>query len=225
MLLLKYQGYQIAIHVFHTRGLFLWIGSFVNSESDLKIKWFNDVPRGMKMFKLRAVHDSMNNEIKVTENIDKFLFDYRHSKFIECDSKLAYNITNQEAGKFKQKLEVNERIKPCMNDLAEIIEGMYKRYWLTSGTLLGWYRHCGIIPYTTDMDFSMAIKEYDDRLKEKFTSGKLDIHMWLQLGRKQNSLEFRLYGCRFTYDMFFLYELGPSRYCNYYHANNVYPLV
>lgn len=219
MFLLKYKGYEIAIHVFHTRGSFLWIGSLARPYS--KIKWFNDVPRAMQMFKLITMQDSRNNLIKVTENIDKFLFDYQHSKFIECNSELASNYTS--SGKYEQKEDLNKRITPCMIELADTLESMYKRYWLSSGTLLGWYRQCGIIAHTTDIDFSMSIKEYEDRLNHHFRFKSRNIFLWLQLGRKKNSLEFRLGGCEFSYDIFFLYELSPTRYCNYYHVHHVIP--
>ena len=46
MLLLKYEEYEIVIHVFHDRGTFLWIGA--KETPNLNLKWFNDVPRAMQ---------------------------------------------------------------------------------------------------------------------------------------------------------------------------------
>ncbi|EJD73391.1 hypothetical protein LOAG_19186, partial [Loa loa] len=37
---------------------------------------------------------------------------------------------------------------------------------LHAGTLLGWYRECGIIPYTHDIDFTVFIEEYYNKFPE-----------------------------------------------------------
>ena len=221
MFLLKYRGYEIAIHVFYKRGTFLWIGSLAVFNS--KIRWFNDVPRGIQMLTLTTIYDSMFNEIKVMENIEKFMFDYEHSKFIECNNEMAKNITLMETGKYEQNKELNSKVFPCMIELVESIESLYKRYWLTSGALLGWYRQCGVIAHTTNMDFIMPIEDYDEDLKDNFRFLNKNLYFWLQLGRKQSSLQFRLGGCAFNYDIFFLYELSPIRYCNYYHLDYIIP--
>ena len=152
MIFLKFKDSQISINVFHTRGSFLWIGAS-SSTSNLSTKWFNDVPRGMQMFRLKIVEDSKGNEINIPEDIDKYFFDYEHSKFIECNNELAKNISKLQNGKFEQNNELNGKIMPCLNELVQKLENMKKKYWLTSGTLLGWYRQCGIIPFTVNCNF------------------------------------------------------------------------
>lgn len=37
------------------------------------------------------------------------------------------------------------------------------------GTTLGWYRECGIIPYTNDVDFASPIVEWNDNVEKMFT--------------------------------------------------------
>ena len=73
------------------------------------------------------------------------------------------------------------------------------------------------------MDLAMSINYYDEKLKESFNTENLNISLLIQLGRKRNSLEFRLCGCEFTYDIFFLYKISPTRYCSYYHASSIIP--
>ena len=174
-------------------------------------------------FSLTTIVDSNYNEIKVPENIKRYLYDYDHSKFIECDQELAKNISSLYDGVLKQNDTMNKKLMPCMVKLVQTLEGMYKNYWLTSGTILGWYRECGIIPFTVDVDIAMSYEEYDETIKQKFRSGDKDLYLWLQIGQKKNSLEFRLGGCAFTYDLFFLYKISPKRYCNFYHNDYVTP--
>ena len=168
---------------------------------------------------MTSIYDSFYNEIKIPANLHKFIYDYGHSQFVECNFELAKNVSS----KIKQDLVKNNRIMPCIVDFAQLLESMGMHYWLTSGTLLGWYRECGIIPFTTDIDFSMSIDKYDERLKDKIRFGHPKLYLWLQLGRKKNSLEFRIGGCSFTYDLFFLYKLSEQKYCSYYHADSIVP--
>jgi hypothetical protein len=70
----------------------------------------------------------------------------------------------------------------------------------------------------------MSIDEYDDGVKEKFLGNPM-VLLRLALGKRKSSLEFRFFGCDFTYDLFFLYKLSPKKYCNYFHAKLISPLV
>jgi phosphorylcholine metabolism protein LicD len=45
-------------------------------------------------------------------------------------------------------VERHNMLLPVMSHISKTLEGLYKRYWLAGGTLLGWYRDCGIIPHT-----------------------------------------------------------------------------
>ena len=46
---------------------------------------------------------------------------------------------------------------------------------------LGWYRHCGFIPYTKDVDFGLFAEEYDENIRNHFL-GKSEIYLWGALG-------------------------------------------
>ena len=55
MVLLEYQSYELAVHVFHERGSFLWIGN-TRERLNSSVKWFNDIPRGMQKYDLTHSH-------------------------------------------------------------------------------------------------------------------------------------------------------------------------
>ncbi len=70
-------------------------------------------------------------------DLNKFLFDYGHSKFIECNRTLAtYNLKSLGA-KYNQNLKKNAMILPVMKYIASTLEGFGTQYWLAGGTLLG----------------------------------------------------------------------------------------
>jgi hypothetical protein len=73
-------------------------------------------------------------------DIRKFLFDYSHSKFIECNRDQA----KKSAEYMKQKsFENNNLTQPAKFGIIyvkSVLEKFEKNYWLAAGTLLGWYR-------------------------------------------------------------------------------------
>ena len=88
------------------------------------------------------------NFILVPSNIKNFLFDYNVSKFLECNRTLADANLRKMGDKYKPNIERNNMLLPVMSHMSKTLEGLYKHYWLAGGTLLGWYRDCGIIPHT-----------------------------------------------------------------------------
>jgi hypothetical protein len=47
--------------------------------------------------------------------------------------------------------------------------------------LKGWYRHCGLIPYTSDADFSLFAEEYDESIRNYFLGNPIT-YLWGALG-------------------------------------------
>lgn len=88
--------------------------------------------------------------------------------------------------------------------IKEILESNKKDYWLSAGTLLGWYRDCGIIPHTTDGDIGLLAKQYDYVLEEAFLKSN-KVPMIKKLGFINDSLEFRVGNEDFPVDLFFNY--------------------
>ena len=81
----------------------------------------------------------------VPTNINKYLYDYSHSKFIECNSAMAKENLEKYPDRSFQDVELNKKIKPGLMEIKSILESSQKKYWIASGSLLGWYRNCGTI--------------------------------------------------------------------------------
>ncbi len=82
-----------------------------------------------------------------------FLAQTKTSRFIECYKYLAkfyrkyYSDLSFISNDFRNKLR--ERILA----LKSIMNKELKHFWIGFGTLLGWYRQCGVFSYAGDLDF------------------------------------------------------------------------
>ena len=77
-------------------------------------------------------------EFNVPEDIEKFLFDYSHSTFLECNEDLARK--NLKSNYF-QKNHTNKAIQKELKYISNSLEGLHKEYWLCAGTLLGIFNY------------------------------------------------------------------------------------
>ncbi len=218
-LYLKCRNYIIQLAIFYNRNEFLWIGDSINPAP--KSKWFGDTIRAMNNFELEEIFDKNFNSLKIPNNLEMFIFNYGHSKFIECNHQLSLNVSNKNYNNYTQNETLDKKIRPCMNYIAEKFEFLKKRYWLAAGTLLGWYRDCGLIPYTHDADFGIMSSDLDMNLRDEFLGKKL-VRTWLTLGTVANSFEIRLSGCSFTFDILVFYKRNLTTQCNSFHAKKIF---
>ena len=129
----------IQIVIFYDRGDFIWI-----NKDSLKFdgKIFGDVARAINKFKIEEIEDQDSNSFNIPADIKKYLFEYDHSAYLECDLNLADRIKKEQ----KQDVKKNEEIELSIDFITKKLESFNAHYWLGGGTLLGWYRDCGIIP-------------------------------------------------------------------------------
>lgn len=80
-----------------------------------------------------TIKDSENIQIYIPSPIKQFLFDYDHSKFIECNHKLSI-INAKDIEKNRNKLT---KVFNSLSYLTKSLESMHKHYALLEGTLLG----------------------------------------------------------------------------------------
>ena len=134
----------------------------------LKLLLFWDSISVYSSFNLTLLNGINNDKIQVPSDIKQFLFDYKHSKFIECNKEYA----KESVKKMGNNYTAGElQILKAQNGLVyvkSILEGFKKNYWLAAGTLLGnftwifetkikiilcydktgWFRDCSYIPHT-----------------------------------------------------------------------------
>jgi hypothetical protein len=129
----KFLTFQISI--VYDRGNFLWIGKddYKNEEN----KYFGDTPRALSSFKLATIVDENQILFNLPSDIKKLLFDYNHSKFLECNTNLAKKNLEKIGKKYNQNEKKNKMISVVTEHLSETLEKFEKHYWLAGGTLLG----------------------------------------------------------------------------------------
>ena len=165
------------IVIVHQRGNFFWI----NSDNFQADKHLGDVPRAISKFSLVSIVDDYSNKFKVTQNVKRLLFDYKNSRFIECDRSLANRNLVVNGSSYKQDLKKNGMISSKLEYVTSELENMHRHYWLAGGTLLGWYRDCGIISHTKDVDLAIWSHEYDENILKLFMGNSI-MNIWLVIG-------------------------------------------
>ncbi|TKR92314.1 hypothetical protein L596_006995 [Steinernema carpocapsae] len=108
------------------------------------------VERAFEKFETTEIDD-----IRVPKDLKTFGIWWKNGRFISCNSDLAKNYTSANA---KITSDHIKSLKTFTNML--IAAGQIPS--LAFGTLLGWYRNCGVIPYTTDIDISIKVGEFSE---------------------------------------------------------------
>ncbi|KAK0422724.1 hypothetical protein QR680_007745 [Steinernema hermaphroditum] len=111
----------------------------------------------------------------------RFLIWWSNNRFIHCNATLAEKfaanstiITAEHIGNLK-----------VFTDLL-LASGQIPS--LAYGTLLGWYRNCGVIPYTTDIDVAVKVAEYQDDFMESLKT-RTDFRLLRYIGMEEYGLE------------------------------------
>jgi len=209
---------------------FYWIPSF---GKEGKAKAFS-------RFKTQTLDGSISKPVNET----LFEWEDNAAEFHECN----YTRVKKFYDKFGANLASSGTIEGFMEATIHIRKlfaswGVYN--WLASGSLLGWFRQCSAIPYTTDADTASWAHQYQDWMKGYFLGTDKMLHLWRKYGRKEDSLEFTFKTSRCRIDVFFTYEgvnppknkaiptgrdvrynwFGVQTFDNYKKGKSLYPLI
>ena len=160
-------------------------------------------------------HLFMDQPVNVPTDIPLFLREKRHAQFIDCN--------RETAQKFRRlspwsKIEVNTKM--AMTQMKRLMNRLEADVWLTSGSLLGWYRECQAIEYTTDADFATwatnANPEFEDKLLSLTARSSLNRYPYFRIhnifGKFDMGYEANfLLPNNFKSDLFFIYKESGNR--------------
>ncbi|CAB3403883.1 unnamed protein product [Caenorhabditis bovis] len=140
--------------------------------------------------------------LNVPNNIPQFLEFLRRSKLLKCR-----NITMNR----KEKGKSIDESKRWIRNLAKVRDTLLEYDiipFLSSGSLLGWYRECGLIPHTTDMDLAIFRDDYNPEFLQDLLDFKLDIWATRLIGKLNDSMEFTVRGpyLNVGIDIFIMYK-------------------
>ncbi|XP_021331643.1 ribitol-5-phosphate transferase FKTN isoform X1 [Danio rerio] len=149
--------------------------------------------------------DGLN--VRIPKNFSGFLHEYSSSHFLECRSREAKAFfqlypedTSPEAVDFRM------RAKSLLHLASRVLFTLRVPFWLSSGTCLGWYRQCNIIPYSKDVDVGIWIKDYRPDIIPAFQKAGLPLKH--KFGKVEDSLELSFQGNDVKLDIFFFYDDG-----------------
>ncbi|KAF8764557.1 Fukutin like protein [Argiope bruennichi] len=236
----KNKDWVIHLVPFYERGDFLWHSSLsVNKNKLYQELYFVESDSAYENFTYESLgyKDKHLTNINIPSNPQYFLFEIMSSKFLECNTSVVSSFFKSNQTGIPNKhysLSVpkfNKRIEVSLQELKAIFNPLLMNFWIWSGTMLGWYRQCDIIPYTSDADFAAWASEVDD-LDDILQRIERSEHLELKqrMGIVEQSLEFNLNCHRLRVDVFFLYPESngtwyaghrPSRgyYFKYHHPN------
>nr|XP_022313704.1 fukutin-like isoform X1 [Crassostrea virginica] len=191
--------------VFYPRSTFLWTSQIQMPTSDLS---FGTTARAYDFFETRSLTiDGLH--VSVPKSIRHFLHMHQESQFLECNYERAKFFYAQHP---KDKSEEAQRFQRKARQLLvkgkEVLDSLGVRFWLSSGTCLGWFRQCDIITYSKDVDFGIWIKDHKPEIIDSMEAAGLPLkHVF---GKVTDSYELSFKAGEVKLDLFFFYEEGDT---------------
>lgn len=207
------------IVILHTReDNMWWFGSAVSdvlaqnklmrlgmSFSDLKIM---NTEGAIERFELVKSVSEQNSALMFPRDISRLIQELGESQFIECNITRA-DMFNKIFSRDESDiaLRFRHRAWKLLSRAKSVLDSLAIPFWLSSGTCLGYYRECDIIPHSKDVDIGIWAKDYSPHIVSEFQNHGLSLKIWL--GRPNDSLEMSFIDQTGTkLDMFFFYEEG-----------------
>uniref|UniRef100_A0A1I7VCP7 LPS biosynthesis protein n=1 Tax=Loa loa TaxID=7209 RepID=A0A1I7VCP7_LOALO len=151
-------------------------------------------------------YEIQNETLVGPANWTTFAWVLQRSRFISCREDFAIPYRKAYPLYFRGKPRIRNEVILTLQRFRNwaIERGMTPI--LYAGTLLGWYRECGIIPYTHDIDFMFFIEEYYNKFPEDVMNSSF-IKLSLRFNRPEDLLEYKVYiEDSIPMDIFFLYH-------------------
>uniref|UniRef100_A0A2K5VBG3 Ribitol-5-phosphate transferase n=2 Tax=Catarrhini TaxID=9526 RepID=A0A2K5VBG3_MACFA len=208
----KLAAHAIHLVVFHERsGNYLWHGHLrLKEHIDRKFVPFRKLqfgryPGAFDRPELQQVTvDGL--EVLIPKDPMHFVEEVPHSRFIECRYKEARAFFQQYLDdNTVEAMAFRKSAKELLQLAAKTLNKLGVPFWLSSGTCLGWYRQCNIIPYSKDVDLGIFIQDYKSDIILAFQDAGLPLKH--KFGKVEDSLELSFQGKDdVKLDIFFFYE-------------------
>ncbi|XP_071370996.1 ribitol-5-phosphate transferase FKTN, partial [Centroberyx affinis] len=146
-------------------------------------------------------------DIRIPRNISRFLSERSHARFSECRYRDARNFLQlYPDDSSPEAVDFRRRAKSLLRLAAQTLDRLSVPFWLSSGTCLGWFRQCSIIPYSRDVDIGILAGDFQPDIMSAFRSAGLPLKH--KFGKLEDSLELSFQGDDVKLDVFFFYQEG-----------------
>lgn len=144
-------------------------------------------------------------KIEVPDSIKIFISYVNDSQFLPCNYAIARKFVSTYG--YDSSPESNEfrtKAKEILSLAVKLLNTLGIRFWLSSGTCLGWFRQCDFIPHSKDVDLGIWIKDYKEGLVDEFLRNGFTLKH--KFGKKKDSFELSFLLNDLKLDIFFFYE-------------------
>ncbi|XP_069935669.1 ribitol-5-phosphate transferase FKTN isoform X2 [Cherax quadricarinatus] len=148
-------------------------------------------------------------ELTVPSNIEAFIEDHQNSQFIPCnESRAAYYNLKYLKDETPYETQFKHKAWKLLAKAKTLMDQLKIPFWLSSGTLLGFYRQCDIISWAMDVDIGVFIENYTPNLITEFE--KKGLKLSHKFGKVHDSFELSFKEEDIKLDIFFFYTEGAT---------------
>lgn len=154
----KLPPYDKFVHVvvFHSVENFLWVGAANGVANDSSMSFF--FGQHESIYDWFDIQPSTFGGYQRPKDVVHFLGQLGTARFIDCPPESRdYDSGNNAAANMTaaaRKTRATKVANASRTILAmkNLMQRLRMEFWISCGTLLGWYRQCSVIPHTTDVD-------------------------------------------------------------------------
>ncbi|XP_035218336.1 fukutin-like isoform X2 [Stegodyphus dumicola] len=193
---------------------FWWTGGYHLSDNELhelyelgfKQEDFDMIKHSAALDKVEIYSAAIDKvKIFVPYQQDIFLDYYSNNRFIECNYTQAKKFHEKYGRDESDEAEIfRSRAWKLLSKAVSLLDQLKVPFWLSSGTCLGFYRECGFISYSKDVDLGIWIKDYKPDIISAFSTH--DIPLTHSFGKVEDSFELSFRDNDIKLDLFFFYE-------------------
>ncbi|XP_067650401.1 ribitol-5-phosphate transferase FKTN-like [Haliotis asinina] len=137
--------------------------------------------------------------------VETFLVQMRKAKFIECDYQGAQAYLRANTPKSNN---VTPNWAQVLLKAKRALDHIDVPFRICYGTCLGWYRQCGFIPYTNDIDIDIPIQNYSPNTVPAFLQAGFKVNV---KGKISDNYQMSINAGSVRMDVYFIYE--EETYC------------
>lgn len=204
-LIITKENAVIHVVIFYQRNSFLQIHALPDAsfaqKHDLRFGNFDAAFENITL----AIRKVNKQQVMIPDDHVRFLFEMPHSQFLECRHDLA--------AKHNRNYPLTRGARTDLISSLEAIRNVtYKTLlpvWMDGGSLIGWARHCGAVPYERDADFachSNYLGNDWELAKEIVAAVEAPWYFMETMGLPWTAYEMRLFNVklRWQVDLFFM---------------------
>ena len=198
----------IQVSVLHQRSDFFWIGRLPDIRIVAKIRHKLHYGYDESAFdRFQVIKTNIAAlSVLVPDNCVHFLAQFTSSKFIECNYETTEQLRQKYGTNGITSEAKNQKVLEGLRALKQFTKKLEIPFFIVSGTLLGWYRQCSVIPHTFDVDTATWSIYASDQTIDSFIHNDALLKLAYIYGLVNNGLEFALYSISdLRIDVFFTY--------------------